>query len=113
LRAAVANADRLATEKALLFLAGVAGDRVVAGLPVRAIVLPEVCGGLGTEMAPVSPAAALLALAPSTLLPLPKSHAAGLKALAVLTRQVPCYRLRLGADLAEAPRAISDLLTRS
>lgn len=113
LRAAVANADRLATEKALLFLAAVAGDRVVEGLPVRAIVLPEVCGGLGTEVAPVSPAAALLALAPSTLLPLPKSHAAGLKALAVLTRQVPCYRLRLGADLAEAPRAISDLLTRS
>jgi hypothetical protein len=113
LRAAVANGDRLETEKALLFLAPIAGNRVVAGFPIRAIVLPQVHGGPETELVPASPAAALLALAPSTMLPLPKSHAVGLSALATLTRRLPCYRLRLGACLEEAPRVIAHLLSTS
>lgn len=111
LRAAVANGDRLDTEKALLLLAPVAGDRVVTGFPIRAIILPQVHGGPETELVPASPAAALLALAPSTMLPLPKSHAAGLNALATLTRQLPCFRLRLGTCLEEAPRVIAHLLS--
>ncbi len=113
LRAAVANGDRLDTEKALLFLAPIARNRVVAGFPIRAIILPQVHGGPETELAPTSPAAALLALAPSTLLPLPKSHAVGLNVLAALIRQLPCYRLRLGTRLEEAPRVIADLLSAS
>ncbi len=110
LRAAVANGDRLDCEKALLLLAPFAPDRVVAGFPLRAIILPQVHGGPETELRPASPAAALLALAPSTLLPLPKSHGAGLAALATLTRQLPCYHLRLGACLQDAPRVIARLL---
>ena len=113
LRAAVANGDRLDTEKALLFLAPIARDRLVAGFPIRAIILPEVHGGPETELVPTSPAAALLGLAPSTMLPLPKSHAVGLKALATLTRQLPCYRLRLGTCLDEAPRVIARFLSTS
>ena len=113
LRAAVANGDRLDSEKALLFLAPIAGDRVVTGFPIRAIVLPQIHGGPETELMPASPAAALLALAPSTMLPLPKSHAAGLNALATLTRQLPCYRLRLGTCLEAAPRVIARLLSAS
>jgi hypothetical protein len=60
----------------LLFLAPIAGDRVVTGFPIRAIILPQVHGGPETELVPASPARALLALAP---------HAAGLNALATLT----------------------------
>ena len=113
LRPAVANGDRLESEKALLLLARVARDRLVTGFPIHAIILPQVHPGPETELRPASPAAALLALAPSTMLPLPKSHAAGLNALATLTRQVPCYRLRLGACLEDAPQVIARLLSGS
>jgi hypothetical protein len=110
LRRAVANADRLDQEKALLFLTSSAGDRVVTGLPIRAIVLPEIHQGRDTELLPASAAAALLALAPSTLLPLPKSHATGLAVLAGLVRRLPCHRLRLGACLDDAPRVLARLV---
>lgn len=113
LRPAVANGDSLATEKALLLLASVAGDRVVEGLPIRAILLPHVHAEPATELAPASPAAALLALASSTMLPLPKSHASGLHALAAMVRRVPCYHLRLGACLEDVPPVIVRLLDRS
>lgn len=110
LRRAVANPDQLDREKALLLLGPVFADRIVSGLPVRAIVLPEVHEGRETELLPASPAAALLALAPSTLLPLPKSHARGLAVLAALVRRVPCHRLRLGACLEDAPRLLVRLV---
>jgi hypothetical protein len=113
LRPAVANGARLDREKALLLLAALARDRIVSGLPIRAIILPQVHPGSATELLPASPASALLALAPSTMLPLPKSHAAGLAALAALTREVPCYRLRLGTCLEDAPRVITRLLSGS
>ena len=113
LKPAVANGTRLESEKALLVLVPMLRDRVVTGFPIRAIILPQIQAGPETELLPASPAAALLALAPSTMLPLPKSHAAGLNALATLTRQVPCYRLRLGACLEEAPQVIARLLAAS
>ena len=113
LRPALANGDRLDREKALLLLATARPDQVVTGLPIRAILLPQVHPGPETELLPASPAAALLALAPSTMLPLPRSHAAGLGALAALIRQVPCYSLRLGACLDDAPRVIARLLAKS
>lgn len=113
LRRAVANGDRLASEKALLLLATAAGERVVSGFPIRAIILPQVHPGPATELLPASPAAALLALAPTTMLPLPKSHASGLNALAALVRRVPCYRLRVGTCLEDAPTVIARLLDGS
>ncbi|MDQ2674061.1 MAG: serine kinase [Chloroflexota bacterium] len=110
LRPALSNGDRLDQEKGLILLAGLAWPRVVAGFPIRAILMPQVHPGPETELVSASPAAALLALAPSTMLPLPKSHSAGLGALATLVRRVPCYRLRLGACLDDAPRVIAGLL---
>ena len=72
--------------------------------------LPQVTGRPTTSVQSVSPMTALKALAPSTLLQLPGAGQASFQAMARLVRQVPCYTLALGTDLAQIPVVITDLL---
>ena len=66
-------------------------------LPIAAIVVPDIeparCGRLDR----LSPGAALLALAPTTVLHAPRRDAAELGPLAKLVRSVPAYRLAIGS----------------
>ncbi len=110
LLARLSNADRLAEEKPMLFLQAHFPDRVLTQFPIRAILLPQVTGQSSTWVEPVSAMTALKALAPSTLLQLPGAGQAAFRAMAALTRRVPCYSLALGADLAQIPLVIGDLL---
>ncbi|MCW5850180.1 MAG: serine kinase [Anaerolineae bacterium] len=110
LMARLSNTDRLAAEKPMLFLQEGFPDRVLTQFPLRAILLPQVTGGPTTSVAPVSPMIALKTLAPSTLLQLPGAGQASFQAMARLVRQVPCYTLALGTDLAQIPVVIDDVL---
>ena len=110
LEPAVSNADHLATEKAVVFVDQHFPDRPIEGFPLRAIVLPTITGGRRTRAVPTSRAAALVALAPSTVFQL---HTAGNEALQYMTRlvhQVPAYVLELGIDASEIPNVILGLL---
>jgi hypothetical protein len=110
LKPALWNGERLATEKAVLFVDQHFPDRPIEGFPLRAIVLPTITGGPYTRAVPASRAAALVALAPSTVFQL---HTAGSEALQYMThlvRKVPAYVLELGADVSEIPGVILALL---
>jgi hypothetical protein len=83
--------------------------QVASGLPVRALLVPEVRGHGETRVVPASPVETLLALAPTTIYQLPNNGGA-LSAMSELVRQVPTFRLELGGDVADGPAAIRELL---
>jgi hypothetical protein len=58
----------------------------------------------------VSPARALLALAPSTALQTPFGDGAVVASLAELVRGVPCFGLDVGDDVAEVGSAVEQAL---
>ena len=96
-------------EKLVADIAAHRPETLATGLPVRAVVVPEVVGTGPARMTPCSPVQALLAMAPATMLQLPRTDR-GFAGMAELVRRVPTYRLQLGAELRDGPRALSDLL---
>jgi hypothetical protein len=96
-------------EKAIYFLHARRPRKLVPGFPLKAVFLPRVTGG-ATALRPASAAAALKALAPSTIFQLPGPNPHALPLLAELVRRLPCYRLELGEDMAAGPRLISNFL---
>lgn len=106
----IANPERLADEKALLFVNEHYAAKVANRLPVRAILLPRVTGLPETRFQRVSVAAALAALAPSTIFQLPRAGNEALKFLATFARNLPCFSLEVGTDLSTIPPAIEGIL---
>jgi hypothetical protein len=102
----VSNPDRLETEKAVFWLNESYPERVIAGFPVRALLVPTIRGRERPILRRTSAVAALAALAPSTLLQMPGATAAGLRAMRDLVARVPCYVL----ELSEDPLLVADLL---
>ena len=105
-----ANSDRLADEKALLFVNEHFPAKVANQLPVRAILLPRVTGLPDTRWQRVSVAMALAALAPSTIFQLPRAGNEALRFLATFARHLPCFSLEVGTNLSTIPPAIERLL---
>lgn len=107
---AVSNAQHLAAEKAVVFVDQQFPDRPIASFPLRAIVLPTITGGPRTRVVPTTRAAALAALAPSTVFQLHTAGSEALRYLARLVREVPAFTLELGHDASEVPDVILALL---
>ena len=78
-------------------------------LPVRAVVVPRICGGRA-RVRKVSAGEALLGLAPSTVFQMPFDDGAVVGSLAALTRRVPCFALDVGDDLVEVADAVDRVL---
>jgi hypothetical protein len=108
-RAMVANADRLDAEKAVAYVGDSYATRLTRGFPLAAIVLPKITP-TGPRVVATSPAEALKALAPSTVLQRRPPRPAELAHLRRLTEAVPAFALDLGPRPAEVPRVIVDLL---
>src|SRR5689334_19899648 len=106
----VENPNPLADEKLMMFLQPHFPDRMALSFPVVALLVPKVTGAAVTNITEISPGAALTALAPTTLLQRPGAAGAALSAMGELVRSVPCYELRLGAEGADAPEVIANLL---
>jgi hypothetical protein len=107
----ISNPGRLDTEKALVILKDHYPQKVLSGLPVRAVLLPRVTGLPETKLKKVSSAMGLAALAPSTIFQLPRAGDGAFQYLARFVKQVPCYSLEVGTDLLQIPDVISGLLT--
>jgi hypothetical protein len=110
LGAAVSNPEKLAKEKALLFLHGLDPAAISRRFPLRHILLPRVTGRKETVVVPASPAAAFRALAPSTLFQLRDRDHSASSLIADIVRRFPCYYLDTGTDLSRIPGVIEDLL---
>ena len=74
--------------------------------------VPRVTGKTETTVRPMSPGAALAALAATTLFQLPGSGSAALQAMASVVRRVPRYELLLGTDVAQIPPVLLNVLSQ-
>ncbi len=86
------------------------GARAVRALPLQAVLVPRVTGQPRSRVSPISGAAVLRALAPSSLLNVPGSGAPAFGQLAALARGLPGYRLDLGTDLEDVARVVASVL---
>ena len=110
-RPMVENPDAAGDEKLMMFLARHVPELLVRSFPIEAILVPVVGDG-PTSLDAISPATALRALGPTTLLQRPGSDGAALRAMGALVRSVPSYELRLGSHPREVPIVIANLLGR-
>ncbi len=108
----VSNAERLDTEKALMYIHEAFPEQVSPGFRIRAILVPEVDPEADIRLVPISGAAALTALAPSSILLLPGKDRQSFRQLSNLVRQLPAYKLQLGASIEQIPAVIKELLVK-
>lgn len=106
----VANDDRLADEKAIVYVHRHFPDRTTRSFPLRAILLPKVTGASPPRIVPATASAALRALAPSTIFQLHPSAGAALGKMARLVHALPAFSLELGPDIEAIPAAIAGVL---
>jgi hypothetical protein len=110
LRAAVTNPGRLEDEKAVLYVPRAFPEAATVGFPLRAILMPRVTDRRAARVIESTQAAALSALAPSTILqrrpPQPKT----LTELARVVERIPAYVLEVGSDAMTIPDAILEVL---
>ena len=108
----LANGERLEDEKAVLYVHEHFPEQTTAGFPLRAVVVPRVTSTRrGSRIVEVSRAAALAALAPSTIFQLHTADQRALSEMSRLVGTVPCYALELGSDVHEIPGTIAALLS--
>lgn len=112
LQAAQSRHSYAAADKALYFLAGAFADQIPPSLPLKAVLLPRLSAVRQSNLSAISPAAALLALGPSTVFQLTGEKHQTLQHLGQLVRQLPCYRLELSPDITQTPALITDLLAK-
>jgi hypothetical protein len=83
--------------------------RAGAGMPLRAIVVPEV-GAATSRPRPIGKSVAMAALAPTTLFQLPGSRPADHRLLAAIIHALPAFGLTVGPDPDVVAGALADLL---
>ncbi len=101
--------DGAVEEKSVFYVAERFPQRMCRGFPLRAIVAPRVHGE-SPRVAPLSPAQALAALAPSTLLQLVPARQEALSAMAGLLHRIPAFRLDVGGPVDALPATLQRLL---
>ncbi len=106
----ISNTERLDTEKALMYIHEAFPEQISAGFRIKAILVPDVDTEADTRLVPISGAAALTALAPSSILLLPGKDRQAFRQLSQLVRRVPAYKLQLGASIENIPAVIKELL---
>lgn len=96
--------------KGVYFLDEIWPDRVVAGMPLRAIVVPRITGQAATRVEPCPPFDALVAMLPSTIAQLPAATNEDCDRMVALAEKLPAYLLHLGTDIHGIPAALTTLL---
>jgi hypothetical protein len=105
------NTDRLDREKAVVYVQDHFPGQTTAGFPLRAVLVPTVrATERESRIAKTSRAAALAALAPSTILQLHTAGARELATMSSLVARVPCYALELGSEVPAIPATLKSFL---
>lgn len=97
-------------DKEVFFLYPRFADRIIAGFPLRAILLPRITGKPDSGLSPATPLDGVRALTISTMCQFP---GAGKKVIEIMQRlagALPCYHLDFGTDPAQVPALILELL---
>jgi hypothetical protein len=86
-------------------------ERVTAGFPLRAILVPRVTPERSeARIVPISRSMALAALAPSTVLQMHVDGRDSLERMRHLAQSAPCFVLEAGSDIPSIPSSIAALL---
>lgn len=112
LREAFAQAPFTSLGKSVLFADQIRPESLCAGFPLRGIVVPQVTDEATSRLTRLRPAAALRALAPSTILQMPGGRSNDLAGMADVVGRVPAWALTLGSP-ASAAALIAGLLERN
>lgn len=110
---AISNSDRLDSEKALYFINEHFPEKIISSFPIRAILMPRITGKPETTLTPTSFSAALLALAPSTVIQLPGAGKEACQIMMQVASKVNCYYLELGTEVAQIPQVIFNLISQA
>ena len=102
--------ERGGADKAVYFLDEIWPDRVVAGMPLRAIVVPRITGQATTRFEPCSTFDAVVAMLPSTVAQLPAATDEDCDRMVALAEKLPAYLLHLGTDTRGIPATLTTLL---
>jgi hypothetical protein len=106
----ISNPQRLPDEKAIIFLNRCLPEKLIAGFPVGALLIPRITGQAETTFQPASAREGVQAVAPSSIFQSAADLGAAFSALAQLVRQIPCYYLNLGHGLKLIPPVIEQIL---
>ena len=106
------NPERGPFDKVTIFLNEAFPETLISQFPLRAILVPRITGDSETRLEPCGEGEALLALGPSSLAQLPTSGRGDLNFIGGLVRRSPCFRMKLGTDIAQIPRVIGQLLSQ-
>jgi hypothetical protein len=108
----LSNAERLDSEKAVLYVHEHFPAQTTAGFPLSAVLVPRVrIDRRETRIVEASRAAAFAALAPSTILQLHTADPEAFATMSQLVARVPCYGLELGSHVAAVPAVLADFLS--
>lgn len=107
----IVNRERVAPEKGVAILFPGFANQLPPSRPLVAVLVPKIVGGRTTSIRQIGAAAALAALAPSTLLQMAAADRGAMAAMAKLVRTVPCYALELGTERDEIAAAVRDFLS--
>jgi hypothetical protein len=109
----LANADRLESEKAVVYVQQHFPEQTTSGFPLTAVLVPRIrAAQRESAIVETSRAAAFAALAPSTIFQLHTADRAVFTAMSQLVERVPCYGLELGSDVTAIPGVIRDFLAK-
>jgi hypothetical protein len=86
---------------------------IPASVDIVALMVPHISGGERSSIMPISRKDAMIALAPSGIVQMPGERESGFRFFSELTRDLPCYRLSLGAEPREIAGRIADFIGRS
>jgi hypothetical protein len=103
----VANPDRGAAEKAVVFLGAECRADACEPIPVKAILAPKITGG-EPAVRRIPPLQAFAEIASSTIFQMPGSGQATFRALRELFQDIPVFTLELSPDVQENVQVIRD-----
>jgi hypothetical protein len=109
----LSNADRLGSEKAVIYVHRHFPRQTTSGFPLSAMLVPCVqTGQRESAVIETSRAAAFTALAPSTIIQLHTADPLVFHGMSKLIELLPCYELELGSDVTAIPGVIQEFLAQ-
>jgi hypothetical protein len=96
-------------DKSILYLGEVFPDCLRQSVSIGAIMLPRVVDREGTSYRQASKAEALFAIAPTSVMLLPRPSQKAFDRVAEMVERVPAYWLELGSDIDGIPSAVGAL----
>ncbi len=97
------------TEKTVVFLNEAFHQQIQRSISIKAILLPNIVNRAKTTYRPASKSEALFALAPTSVMFLPRPDQASFNRLSEMVQQIPAYWLDLGHEINRIPDSIRHL----